>query len=486
MVPAVQEYIVDSLGQSYIEPPTFDLAGSFSDSNCCAPLIFVLSPGVKMTNEPPKGLRSNLLRSFLNDPISDLAFFNGCNKMFLNDYEDLPLPALTYLTGECNYGGRVTDDKDRRLLMSLLSIFYTEKIIHDENYKLSPSGLYYAPPEGPYQSYIDYIRTLPLNPNPEVFGLHENADITKDNQETQQLFDSILLTLPRQTGGGGKSSGQVIQELADDILGKLPKNYDMEMVMKKYPVLYEESMNTVLRQELIRFNRLTSVVRTSLQNLQKAIKGLVVMSSELEEVFNSMLVGKVPAVWAAKSYPSLKPMGSYIADLIQRLKFFQDWINSGAPPTFWISGFYFTQSFLTGVSQNFARKYHIPIDLVGFEFEVMKEEREMSQKPDDGAYVYGLFLEGARWDRETMLMGESLPKILFDTLPVIWLKPNQMDKFTDIPSYKCPVYKTSARRGVLSTTGHSTNFVVMIMLPSDKPQEHWINRGVACLCQLDD
>ena len=144
-----------------------------------------------------------------------------------------------------------------------------------------------------YQSYIDYIRSLPMIANPEVFGLHENADITKDNQETQQLFDNILLTLPRQTSGGGKSSAEVIEELAADILGKMPDVYDIEAVMKKYPVTYNESMNTVLRQELIRYNRLIKVVRDSLFNLRKAIKGLVVMSSELEEVFNSMLVGKV-------------------------------------------------------------------------------------------------------------------------------------------------------------------------------------------------
>ena len=74
-----------------------------------------------------------------------------------------------------------------------------------------------------------------------------------------QLFNSILLTLPRQTSAaGGKSPADSCLELAGDILSKLPANFDIEEVMIKYPVMYSESMNTVLRQELIRFNRCVS------------------------------------------------------------------------------------------------------------------------------------------------------------------------------------------------------------------------------------
>ncbi|XP_041458176.1 dynein heavy chain 3, axonemal-like isoform X7 [Lytechinus variegatus] len=510
--------------------------------------VSILQNGIKMTNEPPKGLRANLLRSYLNDPISDPEFFNGCSKpdlwkkllfslcffhalvqerrqfgplgwntpyefnesdlrisvrqqqMFLNDYDVIPLEALTYLTGECNYGGRVTDYHDRRLLISLLAIFYNDQIIVEEGYSFSESGNYCCPPSGPHESYTDYMKSLPLMPHPEVFGLHENADITKDQKETQQLFDGILLTLPRQmsvvqnkkrkskkkASGGGKSSQQIIEDLASDILSKIPPNYNLEEVQTKYPVRYEESMNTVLVQELIRFNRLIEVVRSSLQDIRKAMKGLVVMSAELEDVFDSMMVGKVPGMWAAKSYPSLKPLGSYITDLLARLQFFKDWIRDGMPTVFWLSGFYFTHSFLTGTMQNFARRYKIPIDQLLLDFEVMKKENSMDSKPVDGVYVTGLFIEGARWDRPTHVLAESQPKILYDTLPVIWIKPIEKSNVKNTQSYSCPVYKTSVRRGTLSTTGHSTNFVLEIQLPSSHTPNHWINRGVAMLCQLDN
>jgi len=150
---------------------------------------------------------------------------------------------------------------------------------------------------------------------------------------------------------------------------------------------------------------------------------------------------------------------------------------------------------LTGSLQNFARKHKYPIDTVSFDFLLVKGSYEgIKKSPEDGVYIRGLFLEGARWCNAEHSVTDSLPKQLYTELPVIHLSPlkDREDKTDGI--YRCPVYKVLSRRGTLSTTGHSTNFIFWIELPSNRTniinnvglsdQEEWIRAGVAAFSSL--
>lgn len=191
----------------------------------------------------------------------------------------------------------------------------------------------------------------------------------------------------------------------------MPNEYTITEIYLRYPVLYEESFNTVLLQEAIRYNGLLDVVKTTLVDLLKALKGLVVMSEYLEIVSNSLYTNRIPQVWQDKGYPSLKPLGNaftviahrdftirfvvradfpvfleiiefngnagaWFLDLKERIQFLRSWENRGIPAAFWISGFYFPQAFLTGTLQNFARKYVVSIDAIDFSFQVANSSND--------------------------------------------------------------------------------------------------------------
>uniref|UniRef100_A0A8D0HH24 Dynein heavy chain n=1 Tax=Sphenodon punctatus TaxID=8508 RepID=A0A8D0HH24_SPHPU len=493
--------------------------------------VSILQNGSKMTIEPPRGVKANLLKSYVS--LSD-DFLNSCSKvsefkslllslclfhgnvlerrkfgplgfnipyeftdgdlricisqlkMFLNEYAAIPYKVLKYTAGEINYGGRVTDDWDRRCIMNILEDFYSPEVLTPE-FAYSESGIYrQISTSYDLNGYLQYIKSLPLNDIPEIFGLHDNANITFAQNETFALLGAIIHLQPKTSTSGGRGREELVEETSKEILQKVPGPINVQVVMEKYPVLYEESMNTVLVQEVIRYNRLLQVIAQTLKDLLKALKGLVVMSSQLELMANSLYNNIVPEIWNAKAYPSLKPLASWVNDLLLRIDFLQRWIAKGIPPVFWISGFFFPQAFLTGTLQNFARKSVISIDTISFNFQVMKESvNELCERPSEGCYIHGLFVEGARWDPISFQLAESRPKELYTEMAVIWLVPVPNRKPPRSGIYLCPIYKTLTRAGTLSTTGHSTNYVIAVEIPSSKPPRHWIKRGVALICALD-
>ncbi len=149
-------------------------------------------------------------------------------------------------------------------------------------------------------------------------------------------------------------------------------------------------------------------------------------------------------------------------------------------------GFSFPQAFLTAALQNYARDQQTAIDLLSFEFIIDDKLKpsDITEKPKHGVYVYGMFLEGARWNFDNHCLEDSLPKELYTDVPMILFRPVEKRVAPTSGVYFCPLYKVLSRAGTLSTTGHSTNYVLYVELPTDRDQGVWIKAGVAMFLAL--
>lgn len=124
--------------------------------------------------------------------------------------------------------------------------------------------------------------------------------------------------------------------------------------------------------------------------------------------------------------------------------------------------------------------------MISFRYDIIdtKTHLDIKEKPPTGCFIYGMFIEGARWDPTSHLLQDSKPKELFSNLPLLHLVPEVNRVIAKTGFYMCPLYKVVSRAGTLSTTGHSTNFVMFLELPSNRDENIWIVAGVAAFLSL--
>lgn len=490
--------------------------------------ISILQAGIKMTTEPPKGIRANMKRlytlvsedtfemcqaaakykklmfclSFFHSillerrkfqmlgwnvvyPFNDSDFEVSENlvRIYLDEYADTPWEALKYLVAGVNYGGHVTDDLDRRLLMTYITDMFCEEALV-EGFKPSASDKYRIPSDGPLQHYKDFVTNLPLVDPPEAFGQHPNADISSMIKETRTLLDTLISMQPAIAASSGGTQEEKVLEMAADFMNRIPTNIDYAATAK---LLADEPspLNIVLLQEIARYNKLLDKIRRSLIDLQKGIQGLVVMSSDLEQTFNSIFNGVVPPIWIG-AYPSQKPLASWFRDLIERIEFFAQWAVTGRPPLiFWASAFTFPTGFLTAVLQMAARNNGVSIDTLAWEFPVMTlDDVNIVEQPKDGVYVRGLYLEGAGWDRKNAMLVEPQPMELVCAMPTIHFKPVDSKKVAKKGYYACPCYYYPNRAGEGGALAWSFVISVDLKVGAISP-DHYVRRGTALLMSLD-
>ncbi|CAH8620633.1 unnamed protein product [Schistosoma intercalatum] len=482
----------------------------------------ILENAIKITNEPPTGMHANLhkaLNNFNQDTLEmcsrenefktilfGLCYFHavvcerrkfgpqGWNRIYPFNTGDLtisvsvlynyleanskvPWEDLRYLFGDIMYGGHITDDWDRRLCKTYLEEYLVPEML-DGDHCLAPN--FKTPQNTDYKGYHQYIDELLPPESPYLYGLHPNAEMEFLTNTSEKLFRTIFEMQPRDAGAGsgtGISREEKLQNVLDEIIEKLPEDFNMLELQSKVPPEERTPYVVVAFQECERFNILIKEMRRSLKELILGLKGELTTTPEMEELANSLVIDNVPAQWEKRAYPSMYPLGIWYADMLSRVKELEVWTNDfSLPNTVWLGGLFNPQSFLTAIMQQTARKNEWPLDRMVLQCDVTKKTKdEMSAPPREGAYIYGLFMEGARWDIQTNMIAEARLKELAPSLPVIFLKAIPVDRQDLRNTYACPVYKTKQR---------GPTYVWTFNLKTKEKPSRWILGGVALLLQV--
>uniref|UniRef100_A0A7N6BNC5 AAA+ ATPase domain-containing protein n=1 Tax=Anabas testudineus TaxID=64144 RepID=A0A7N6BNC5_ANATE len=480
----------------------------------------ILENAIKMTNEPPTGLNASLhaaLNNFSQDTLDmcsreqdfnsmffSLCFFHACVTerrkfgpqgwnhnypfstgdltvsanilySYLEANTKVPWEDLCYLFGEIMYGGHITDDWDRRLCQTYLQEFMHPKMFEEELF-LCPGFL--APPLMDYSGYHHYIDEHLPSENPSLYGLHPNTELECLTVTSNSILRTLLELQPQdffRAEGAAQSVEEKVKSVIEDILEKLPEEYNMtEMITK---TAERNPYVSVCFQECERMNVLLAEIRKSLNELNLGLQGELSISPSMETLQSALYNDSVPDTWARLAYPSIKTLAQWYNDLMCSCRELDSWTQDFVlPAVVWLSGLFNPQSFLTAVLQSIARKNQWPLDKITLTVDVTKKTKDdFGHPPREGAYIHGLFMEGARWDTQAGVISEAVLRDLTPAMPVLYVRAVPAEEQDLKSTYECPVYRTKQR-------GHT--YVWTLHLRTKQPSAKWIVAGVALLLSV--
>ncbi|CAL6054637.1 Dynein_heavy chain [Hexamita inflata] len=541
--------------------------------------LSILQNSIKIVTEPPNSLRLNMLSTFSKISEDDmascpsqyfrplvysLAFFHaaiqerqkygkiGWNIAYdfndsdfqismdcLNTYltkahvsqELIPWQSIRYIIGEVNYGGRVMDEWDRRLVNTYLEEFFGDFVFDShskfsfyksDEFDYSPVPAYQLDKQVNHQVaykqviekllnfsitkfktgqnaefvgeylkhdntikkvYEDFfIQKIPLISSPEVFGLHTNAEIQYLESSTRQMWMNLAELQPRVQSAESISKEDYLINLCQTLKERIPDQFNLMQANKKFNskggIMPTE---IVLLQELERFNALLVVMEENVDDLQKALKGEIGMSQELDAMATSFFIGQLPQKWKKYSPATLKNLSGWMSHLTGRAEQYKKWLATGEPAVIWLSGFHIPESYLTALVQTCSRIKKWPLDRSALFTQITNHQpNDIKQKLEFGCYIQGLFLEGAGWNSEKECLCLSKKKELMVSLPLIKVTPAEASRIKLRNQFKAPVYVTTNR-----TNAMGVGLVFGADVASFEHESHWVLQGVA-ICLNDN
>ncbi|CAF1414036.1 unnamed protein product [Rotaria sordida] len=536
----------------------------------------LLQLGLKMTIEWPVGLKSSLLQTFgptgiVNEKVYDnetlgpywrrlvfnLAFFHaviherkkfgalGWNLSYEFNQSDLEVAVLEleslvrrsknqipsfdvfcYLAGSVIYGGRVTDEFDRRRLLRIIERFYCPETLK-EDYSYAGDETYKAPNLNlNFSGLLSYINALPDFDDPRVFGMHPNTNRALMYVQANQLVDMLVTIEPQYrmmiSLGTSSDSDTACMAIIDDITTKLPRSIETGFGPQARHITFENALIKIsdkleskyhaysvffslLKQEIRAYNELLELIHATCHDLRRALVGETVVSEILEETQRTLLMHEMPRIWKKKSYPSTKSLRAWIADNLVRITFFKEWTRlivtyvedknpSPLPSIFNIGAFYYPKGLFSAILQSSARSIGLPIDQLKFTYQVLdnNEERQILQSSTsindiaNGITIDGIYIDGAQWDNEHHQIVDCTSQQRTHRLPPLLCKliPKSIEDVDSTNVYECPVYLTALR--AVSASEAAKHLVGTITIPCSETESFWTTRSIAGILEVNE
>ena len=526
--------------------------------------IGLLQMSLKLTNEPPQGIKAGIIGSYSSLPwlsqdtvdqfrrpewkpmLFSLFFlhsvvverrkfgpmgfclpyeFNAgdltASELFLaNHVASVELAAgknqvnwetVRYMVAEIQYGGRITDNKDRELFNTITKHVFDARICRD-GFAFVPNGnRYIIPAFDEIVKQRDFVRdTYPDVDPPEAFGMTPNADITYRTRQAIDALSTILEVQPRgAAASGGISREDKVLGITDAFLKQLPDRWAPDK-RENRNLNDRQPLSIFAAQEIDRLIVTIRVIRVTCQDLRLAVAGTIIMTPQLQDALDYIFDARVPPSWIDVSWLS-SSISLWFGDVIRRWQQLDKWATDGRPQHYWLPGFFNPQGFLTSVRQEITRDHNKPpapwaLDKVETRTEVRAyefrpgEKSDADYKKDDlpenkAVLIYGMFLDGCAWNKTTRRIVDSVNGELFKELPVMVVTAGLLGERRDadvkgkgargaapLQNYRCPVYKYPVR-----TDNH---WVFDVDLPCDEANGErgdafWRMRGVALLCSKE-
>merc|ERR1711988_58728 len=394
--------------------------------------------------------------------------------------------AIVYMVCEVQYGGRITDTLDRVLFGTYGVQLLTPKIF-DPAFEFSPG--YKVMKFGNLPQYHEAIETMKDEDHPNVFGMHANADLTYRAKVTREMLYTVVNIQPKDSGGGdgGPTRDEIVLEQAGKMLKEMPKAFNPVEVRKGVEKLNggagatPKPLNIHLKQEIDRMQIIINLTRKTLLSLELAIAGTVIITPDLVDAGACLFDARVPAAWLKKSWQA-PTLGLWFGTgLCNRTAELATWLENGRPKSYWLTGYFNAQGFLTAVQQEVTRRHQgWSLDDIQVYTEVTpyeKEEAEKRERLEEVVYVWGLFLEAASWDKKKNSLVDAPPKKLFCPLPCLMVTAVKRGDKKMSADYSCPCYTIPKRTGLF--------YIFNANIKTDVRPENWVLRGTALMCSKD-